>query len=53
MRKPHVYQLGVHALDIGQHQQLLEAGIVAHVAVHFGVGITPLFGGLAEKSDIK
>ena len=43
----------IHPLDIGQHQQLLNGGVAAHVAFHFGVGIPPLFGCMAEKGNIK
>jgi len=38
LRQGHVDELGVHALDIGQHQQLLDAGVFAHVAFKLGIG---------------
>ena len=53
LRQAHVDELGVHGLDVGQHQQLLDAGVIAHIAVQAGVGITPLPGGLAEQGDIE
>ena len=53
MRQLHVDEFGVHVFNIGQHQQLFDCGIVAHVAVHLGVGVTPLFGGLAEQGYIE
>lgn len=53
LRQRHMDQFGVHALDVGQHQQLLDAGIVTHVAVQLGVGVAPLLGGLAEQGDIE
>lgn len=49
----HVNEFGVHALDIGQHQQLFDGGVFAHVAFKGGVGVAPLFGCLAEEGDIE
>ena len=46
-------ELGVHAFDIGQHQQLLDAGVFAQVAFEFGIGVAPLSGRLAEEGDIQ
>ena len=46
-------ELGVQAFDVGEHEQLLDGGVVAHVAVELGVGVAPLFGGLAEEGDVE
>ena len=53
LRQGHVDELGVHALNIGQHQQLLDGGVVAHVAFELGIGVAPLLGGLAEQGDVE
>ena len=53
LRQAHVDQLGVQGLDVGEDEQLLDGGVVAHVAIKFGVRITPLAGGLAEESDVE
>ena len=49
----HVDELGVHALDIGEHQQLLDGGVLAHVALQLGIGVAPLFGGQTKQGDIE
>ena len=49
----HVNELGVHVFDIGEDEELFEAGVVAHVAVLAGVRVPPLPGGLAEKGDVE
>lgn len=46
-------ELGVHAFYVGQHQQLFDRGVLAHVAVELGVGIPPLLRGLAEQGDVE
>jgi hypothetical protein len=48
-----VNEFGVHALDIGEHQQLLDRSVLPHVAFQLGVDVTPLFGSLAKQGDIK
>jgi hypothetical protein len=53
LRQRHMDQFGVHALDVGQHQQLLDAGVIPHIAVQLGIGLAPLAGGLAEQGDIE
>ena len=53
MGQSHVNEFGIHAFDIGQHQQLFDSGVVAHVAFHIGIGIPPLFGCLTEEGDIE
>ncbi len=45
--------LGVQAFDVGEHQQLFEGGVFAHVAFQRGVGVAPLFGGQAEEGDVE
>ena len=37
LRQPHVDELGVHSLDIGQHEQLLDAGIVPQLPSRLGL----------------
>lgn len=46
-------ELGVHALDVGQHEQLLNGGVFAHVVFQFRIGVAPLPGGLAEQGHIE
>lgn len=53
LRQGHVDELGVHAFDVGEHEQLLDGGVVAHVAFELGIRIAPLPGGLAEEGDIE
>ena len=49
----HADELGVHALDVGQHQQLLDGRVIAHVAVQRRVGLPPLFGRQTEQRDVQ
>ena len=49
----HVDKFGVHTLDIGEHQQLLDAGIFTQVAFKFWVGVAPLPGGHAEECYVQ
>lgn len=49
----HADELGVHAFDVSQYEELLNAGIFTHVARQFGVGVTPLLGGLAKQGDVE
>jgi hypothetical protein len=53
LRQRHIDQFSVHTFDVGQYQQLLDAGVIAHVALQLGVGVAPLFGGEAEQGDIE
>ena len=53
LMKTHVDKLCVHAFQIGQHEELLDAGMVAHVAVQPRVSLPPLFGSLPKESDIQ
>lgn len=53
LRQIHVDELGVHTLDVGQHQQLLNGGVFTHVAFQFRIGVAPLPGGLAEQGHIE
>ncbi len=46
-------ELGIHTLDVGQHQQLLNAGVISHIAVKPGVGIAPLPCSLAEEGHVQ
>jgi len=48
-----VNEFGVHALDIGEHQQLLDGGVLAHVAIQLGVEVAPLLGRLAKQGDVE
>lgn len=49
----HVDELGIHALNVGQHEQLLDGGVFAHVAVQFRIGVAPLPGGLAKQGHVE
>src|SRR3569832_1310835 len=49
----HVNEFGGHGFDVGEDEQLLDAGVFAHVAFELGVGIAPLFGGLAEQRHVE
>ena len=51
--EPHVNKLGIHALEVCQYQQLLDAGVVAHIAVEFRVNLAPLLRGLPEKRHVQ
>lgn len=53
LRQGHVDKLGVQALHIGQHKQLLDGSMIADIACQLGVGVVPLFGGLAEKRNVE
>ena len=53
LRHPHVNQLGIHAFNIGQHEQLFNCGVITHVPTKVRVAISPLFGGLAKQSNIQ
>ncbi len=53
LRQIHVDELGVHALDVGQHEQLLNGGVFAHVAFQFRIGVAPLPRGLAEQGHVE
>jgi len=44
---------GVETFEIGENNQLLQWGVVADVALGVGVGVEPLFGGLAEEGDVE
>ena len=46
-------ELGVHILEIGEDEELLEGGVVAYVAILIRTCIAPFTGGLAEKGDIE
>src|SRR5262245_11261320 len=49
----HVQELGIETLDISQNEKLLDGGVVAHVAIEFGIGIAPLPRRLAEKGHVQ
>jgi len=53
LRQGHVNELGVHAFDVGQHEQLLDGGVVTHVAFECGIGVAPLLCGPPEQGDIE
>lgn len=44
---------GIEAFQVGEDDELFEWGVVADVALGIGVGIAPLFGGLAEEGDVE
>ncbi len=44
---------GVEAFQIGEDDELLQRRVVAEVALGAGMGVAPLFGGLAEKGDVE
>ena len=44
---------GVEAFEVGEDDELLQRGVVADVSLGTGVGIAPLFGGLAEEGDVE
>ena len=49
----HVDEFGVEAFEVGEDEELLDGGVVAHVAVELGVCVAPLAGGVAEEGDIQ
>ena len=46
-------ELGIHAFEIRQHEKLLDAGVVSHVAVERGIGLAPLLGGLTKEGNVE
>ena len=44
---------GVEAFEVGEDDELLQRGVVADVPFGTGVGLAPLFGGLAEEGDVE
>ena len=44
---------GVQAFEVGEDDELLQRGVVAEVSFGTGIGIAPLFGGLAEEGDVE
>ena len=53
LRQGHVDKLRVHSFNVGQHEQLLDGGVVAHVAFELGVGVAPLLRSLTEERDVE
>ena len=53
LRQGHVNELGVHPLDVGEHEKLFDGGVIAHVAIQFRIGLAPLLGRLAKEGDIE
>jgi hypothetical protein len=46
-------KLGIHAFDVGQHEELLNGGVVADVAVKLRISVAPLSGRLAEEGNVE
>jgi hypothetical protein len=44
---------GVEAFEVGEDDELLQWGVVADVSFGRGMGIAPLFGGLAEEGYVE
>ncbi len=44
---------GIEAFEIGEDDELLQRSVVADVALGVGMGIAPLFRGLAEEGDVE
>lgn len=44
---------GVEAFEVGEDYELFERSVVTDIAFGGGVGVAPLFGGLAEKGDVE
>lgn len=44
---------GVEAFEVGEDDELLQRGVIPHIALGGGIGIPPLFGGLAEEGDVQ
>ena len=51
--KAHVDEFGIHAFDVCEDEELLDAGVFAHVAFQAGIGIAPLAGCDAEEGNIQ
>jgi len=43
----------VQTLDVRQHGKLLDGSAIAHIAFDSGIGVAPLFGGLAKQGDVE
>lgn len=46
-------ELGIESLQIGEHQELLDGGVVAHVAIQFRIGVSPLLRGPAKQGHVQ
>ncbi len=44
---------GVQAFEVGEDDELFQRSVVAEVSFGGGIGIAPLFGGLAEEGDVE
>ena len=53
LRQSQVKEFGVHAFHVCQDEQLLDARVIANVAFQFGIGVTPLPGGVAKEGDVQ
>jgi hypothetical protein len=49
----HLDELRVQTLYVRQHEKLLDGSAIAHIALESGIGVAPLFGGLAKQSDVE
>jgi hypothetical protein len=53
LRQTHVNEFCIHAFEVCQHEQLLNGGMVAHVAFEARIAVPPLLCGLSEQRDIE
>ena len=53
LREAVVYQHRVDVFEVRHADELVYLGVVAHVALQVGVGVAPLFGGLAEECHVQ
>ena len=53
LRQAHVDEFRIHAFDVGQHEQLLDGGVVAHIAIDADVAVSPLLCRLPKQRDVE
>ncbi len=46
-------ELGIHGFNVGKNEELLNGGMVAHVAFFVWVGDTPLLSSAAKERDVE
>jgi len=44
---------GVEAFQIGEDHKLLQRRVITDIAISVRMGVSPLFGGLAEERDVE
>jgi len=53
LRQRHMDELGVHVLEVCEDEELLQCGVVPHVAVFAGVDLAPFARGQPEEGNVQ